>query len=159
MENDGKERKSSKKFYWVKGYARTFCTPYEYEAEWYCQRYGYRERVTRVMEPFNLFNGRHKMPLHCKSIFGHEANPLDFDALERQAWGALRAVEIPVVIYLTGLASAVAAVTFVASSLRLDVTMMHYDRSSDKYFPQRFDFSGNKERDGICGQGLLRMNE
>lgn len=147
METDRKDRKSSRKFYWVKGNAKTFCTPDELEAEWYCRRYGYRERVTRVMEPFNLFNGRHAMPLQCKSIFGHEVNPLDFETLERQAWGALKGVKIPVVIYLTGLASAVVAVTSVASRLRLDVTMMHHDRCSGKYFPQRLDFSKDRERD------------
>lgn len=128
-------------YYWVYGDAKTFCSPYESEAGWYAKRYGFRKRYREEMEPFNLYNGRHPLPLNTKAIFGSDTEPLDFDALDLQAWGALKDIRKPIVVYVTGLTTAVAEVIWAAARLKQDITFMHYDKNIGKYFPRRYDFA------------------
>lgn len=127
-------------FYWVSGSAKQFCTPDETESIWYADRYGFKERHTEDMEAFNLYNGRHPLPLPVESIYGNTF-PLDFESLELQAWGALKGIRKPIIVYVTGLTTAIAEVMWTAARLKQDLTLMHFDREFGKYFPRRYDFA------------------
>ena len=114
------------------------------------------------MEPIEagLIRGRHELPAE-KYIFEEIENPLDFSAIYmraesfvmnecnvREVYG--RAVnsasytddciyegEFALVLYVTGLSSALAAVVKACAKNGVSLTLMHFDRESGDYRPQR----------------------
>lgn len=81
---------------------------------------------------------RHEMPEEVTgAIFDHEVNPTEPLRLESKAYKMLRDSKIEYLkLYVTGLTVAVFAVTNACHRLGINVTLMHYDRSTGKYFPQ-----------------------
>ena len=109
--------------------------------------------------------GRHEMP--CASfIFNQEVNPLDVAALEEAAFNRIKSLveeqgiewemgyayvpfqadmfdvckyrySCEAVIYVTGLTVAVMAAVNAARALCESVVLMHYDRESGQYYPQK----------------------
>lgn len=87
-----------------------------------------------------LFTSRHQ---HSEidglpEIFSEGICPTDFAELDRQAqefFTANNADEY--VIYVTGLTAATVAVIKAAVDFQVKLILMHYDRTTDKYIPQR----------------------
>lgn len=110
-----------------------------------------------------LCSGRHPLPVD-KYLFPEELNPTDFAAMERiaaerlaellpaetTAWQSgdnfvdmyeevrVHIREAELVIYVTGLTAALIAALNAAKRMGVrSVTLMHFDRESESYIPQR----------------------
>ena len=107
-----------------------------------------------------LCAGRHSLPV-SDYVFDTEVNPTDLTAMRRVAARKLEVLfeghfesrmvnaggmgdevmyvtTTPLVVYATGLTAALLTVINVAVEMGIyDVTVMHYDRDTGEYFPQR----------------------
>ena len=107
-----------------------------------------------------LCAARHAMPV-TEFIFPEVVNPTDFDgmekvaedfilqhvgltATERQALDQRYGEDVPcwtgkrsLIVYVTGLTACTAAVIKVCALNGVSLTLMHYDRESGEYMPQR----------------------
>lgn len=89
------------------------------------------------MKKMELCKGRHEIPeAKDGAIFENAVDPLDVDGLEREASSVLDDVR-ELVLYVTGLTVALVAVINVCKEKRIDLTLMHYDRESGDYYPQK----------------------
>lgn len=103
--------------------------------------------------------GRHAMPVE-QYIFPAEINPLDFDSMDkttgqflidhvglhyetREALNQSYEEDVPcfrgnkaLVVYVTGLSAALAAVITACAYNGVPLTLMHYDSSTGEYKPQ-----------------------
>lgn len=86
-----------------------------------------------------LCEGRHNIPdAEDGFIFGNELNPLDVKGLETEAYKKLRDLEINKLnLYVTGLTVALIAVINACKKLGIEVTLYHFDRVSNTYYPQK----------------------
>jgi len=87
-----------------------------------------------------LVKGRHELPVE-KYIFENIENVLDFETLEKEAYTFLKENLInhgkSVIIYVTGLTSALIACLKALKQLKMEcVSLMHYDASSENYKEQ-----------------------
>lgn len=81
----------------------------------------------------SLCEGRHEIPQAIDgSIFGTE---LDLTGMEREAAEQLRGV-FTLNLYVTGLTVALIAVLNVCREQKIKVTLYHYNRETEKYYPQ-----------------------
>ena len=106
-----------------------------------------------------LIRGRHELPTNTY-IFNEIDNTMDFDHMYDVAFNFVTThcklytacghginqqsyvdIEVfrgaPLVVYVTGLSAALAAVIRVCAECGVPLTLMHYDRESDNYKPQR----------------------
>ena len=84
----------------------------------------------------SLCEGRHEIPQAIDgSIFGTELDPLDLTGMEREAAEQLRGV-FTLNLYVTGLTVALIAVLNVCREQKIKVTLYHYNRETEKYYPQ-----------------------
>lgn len=86
-----------------------------------------------------LCEGRHSIPQAVDgAIFGNTINPLDTQGLQAEAESKLKALDIKSLdLYVTGLTVALVAVLNTCRQLGIVVTLYHYDRESDNYYPQQ----------------------
>lgn len=86
-----------------------------------------------------LCEGRHSIPQAVDgAIFGNTINPLDTQGLQAEAESKLKALDIKSLdLYVTGLTVALIAVLNACRQLGIVVTLYHYDRESDNYYPQQ----------------------
>ena len=95
-----------------------------------------------------LCKGRHEIKNNNgdevdEFIFENIENPLDFDLLEGQASDFLHEIhevrEIELVkLYITGLTPALTAFLALAQTWEGKITLMHYNRDTDRYVPQYY---------------------
>ena len=114
-----------------------------------------------VQKTMVLCAGRHEMPANDGAIFPGEINPLDVAGLEVQARKRLlemfpnevmRLSAIPgqveytdvltmyrgeLRLYVTGLSVALVAVLNACRWMGVDLTLLHFDRASGEYYPQK----------------------
>lgn len=83
---------------------------------------------------YTLCFARHPMVVD-DYIFPTKVNPFDFKALERIATAKLKKCtsDHPVVVYITGLKSAMLAVVNVCKKLNLPLVFIHYNSKYDRY--------------------------
>ena len=86
---------------------------------------------------FQLWAGRHPIPGNPPTIFPGTVNPLDVLGLRDTADAAIPADADAVTLYITGLTVAALAVVKVCVKRGIQLTAMHYDRDSNRYYPQR----------------------
>lgn len=86
-----------------------------------------------------LCEGRHAIPqAKDGAIFGNTINPLDVEGLQTEAESKLRELDIKSLdLYVTGLSVALVAVINSCHKLGIVVTLYHYDREKDHYYPQQ----------------------
>lgn len=86
-----------------------------------------------------LCEGRHNIPdAEDGFIFGNELNPLDIESLESEACEKLKGLEIEKLnLYVTGLTVALIAAINACKKLEIEVTLYHYDRVGNAYYPQK----------------------
>lgn len=87
----------------------------------------------------SLCRGRHEIPQATDgSIFPSNVNPLDVDGLERFASRQLIGYHCKRLnLYVTGLTVALVAVINVCRKEGIELTLYHYDRESNSYYPQK----------------------
>lgn len=86
---------------------------------------------------FQLVEGRHKMPLDMPAIFKSIPDVMDFGHMDMQAIHSLLPYKHElIVIYVTGLTSAVLAVVSACEKLGITPIFMHYNRADGRYYPQ-----------------------
>lgn len=84
----------------------------------------------------SLCAGRHEIPQAIDgSIFGTELDPLDLAGMETEAAEQLHGV-VTLNLYVTGLTVALIAVLNVCREQKIKVTLYHYNRETEKYYPQ-----------------------
>lgn len=84
----------------------------------------------------SLCAGRHEIPQAIDgSIFGTELDPLDLAGMETEAAEQLHGV-VTLNLYVTGLTVALIAVLNVCREQKIKVTLYHYNRETDDYYPQ-----------------------
>lgn len=86
-----------------------------------------------------LCKGRHEIPqAEDGAIFDNTINPLDVEGLQAEAESKLRELDIKSLdLYVTGLSVALVAVINSCHKLGIVVTLYHYDREEDNYYPQQ----------------------
>jgi hypothetical protein len=86
-----------------------------------------------------LCEGRHDIPVNGY-IFGEIKDPMDFKELSRIAFESLWQYghsDCELTLYVTGLTPALIAVLNECGALEIDVTLMHYDKATGAYKPQK----------------------
>lgn len=86
-----------------------------------------------------LCEGRHAIPQVTDGyIFPSEVNPTDIDALCDMACNKLSLYdnEIAINLYVTGLTVALVTVINICRSNNIKLTLYHYNRDTNDYFPQ-----------------------
>ncbi|MGN1339171.1 MAG: hypothetical protein ACI4WS_02655 [Oscillospiraceae bacterium] len=82
-----------------------------------------------------LCSGRHFIPEAEGSVFDHAVNPLDVEGLEQEARFVLRdCTELD--LFVTGLTVACVAVINACRERGIKLTLWHYDRERNEYYPQ-----------------------
>lgn len=86
-----------------------------------------------------LCEGRHAIPqAEDGAIFGHTINPLEPQGLQAEGESKLRELDIKSLdLYVTGLTVALISVLNACRQLGIVVTLYHYDRKEDNYYPQQ----------------------
>ena len=84
---------------------------------------------------FTLCAGRHDTPAE-KAIFQEIADPMATNALYKQANAAIPADATKLVVYVTGLTTAMLAVVQVCFDRGITLVAMNYDREVGEYLPQ-----------------------
>lgn len=86
-----------------------------------------------------LCEGRHAIPQAVDgAIFNTVINPLDVEGLQSEAYNKLKALDIKSLdLYVTGLTVALVSVLNACRQLGIVITLYHYDRESDNYYPQQ----------------------
>lgn len=83
-----------------------------------------------------LCEGRHEIPEATDgSIFSNELNPLAVQELETEALRKLEGLQ-SLNLYVTGLTVALVAVLNACRTLGINVTLYHFDRTSNTYYSQ-----------------------
>jgi hypothetical protein len=92
--------------------------------------------MIKTLATLALCDSRHPMP-ECVTgaIFDTTVNPLDTLALEERACNVLEGVKA-LNLYVTGLTVALIAVLNVCHRNGILVTLYHYNRDTDSYYPQ-----------------------
>ena len=86
---------------------------------------------------FGLIKGRHDIPDVDEYIFDGDVSPVDVQGTFEDAYDFLKEYKGKKVdIYVTGLTMALVSAMNAARSLDIDLTLYHYDRENNKYFPQ-----------------------
>lgn len=85
-----------------------------------------------------LCEGRHAIPQAIDgAIFGNELDPLATTELEAEAYNKLKEMEIKTLnLYVTGLTVALVSVINACRKLNIKLTLWHYDRNTNGYYPQ-----------------------
>ena len=101
------------------------------------------------MEKFYvLCEGRHKMPINSGSIFNTKIDPIDIQGIEKIAENFVYTFQninntpashrrVMLNVYITGLTIACVAVIKACESFDQPLTLWHYDRESNNYYPQK----------------------
>lgn len=96
--------------------------------------------MTDVTKTFKmgLCEGRHEIPYVTDGyIFGFEVDPLRPALLELQAGALMIKNDIKKLdLYVTGLSVALVAVINAARVTGVDLTLYHYDKDTNIYYPQ-----------------------
>lgn len=89
------------------------------------------------MKYMELCKCRHEIPQAVDgAVFDTVVNPLDVAGLDEQAKSALTGVDC-LTLYVTGLTVALVAVINACRTLGIELTLMHFDRESGSYYPQK----------------------
>lgn len=84
-----------------------------------------------------LCASRHPMPV-SGYIFPETVDPMAFDAMEKTASAFVEGMAGKgLVVYVTGLTAATAAVIKVCALRGTSLTLMHYNRDTGEYVPQK----------------------
>lgn len=85
-----------------------------------------------------LCQARHDMPACVQgSIFPNAVNPLDLDGMQAQAIQVLKDLKGQhLTLFVTGLTVALVTVINVCHTLDIQLTLMHFNRDTNDYFPQ-----------------------
>ncbi len=88
-----------------------------------------------------LCEGRHDIDIPMDGYIYHDIkDPMDFDELKNVAFEALWRYghsDVELTLYVTGLTPALIAVLNECGALEIDVTLMHYDKVTGAYKPQK----------------------
>lgn len=85
---------------------------------------------------YALCEGRHQMPEEVEgSIFSNTLDPLDIEGMEKIANKKLAGVQ-ELTLYVTGLSVALVAVINICHRKKIELLLMHFDRSTGNYYPQ-----------------------
>ena len=89
-----------------------------------------------------LCEARHEMPDCVQgAIFKNTIDPLDVAGLELKATVKLYQFEVKELhLYVTGLTVALIAVLNAAKKCNIPVTLYHYNRNNNEYYPQKVEF-------------------
>ena len=89
-----------------------------------------------ILKHMELCKSRHEIQFAIDgAIFDTTVNPLDVMGLEEHAKSVLMGIN-GLTLYVTGLTVALVAVINACRALGIELTLMHYDRESDSYYPQ-----------------------
>ena len=89
------------------------------------------------MTTVGLCASRHSMPV-SGYIFPETLDPMAFDAMEQTASAFIDSMAgKDLVVYVTGLTAATAAVIKVCALRGIGLTLMHYNRETGEYVPQK----------------------
>ena len=87
-----------------------------------------------------LCASRHPMPV-SEYIFPETLDPMAFDDMEKTASAFIAFIDgmagNSLVVYVTGLTAATAAVIKVCALRGIGLTLMHYNRETGEYVPQK----------------------
>ncbi len=85
-----------------------------------------------------LCESRHDIPeAEDGAIFGNTLNPKDVYGIEREAKKVISESGVEsLYVYVTGLSVALVAVINVCRELGVELTLMHYDRDTNRYYEQ-----------------------
>ena len=84
-----------------------------------------------------LCASRHSMPV-SGYIFPETVDPMAFDAMEQTVSDFIASEGVKsLVVYVTGLTAATAAVIKVCAAQGIGLTLMHYNRETGEYVPQK----------------------
>lgn len=84
-----------------------------------------------------LCKGRHEMSAEIEgAIFSNTLDPLDIDGMEKIASDKLEGVR-SLTLYVTGLSVALVAVINVCHQKCIELVLMHFDRATGNYYPQK----------------------
>lgn len=85
---------------------------------------------------FALCEARHEMPKEVEgAIFGNTLNPLATAEMEETAIDKVKWYN-HITLYVTGLSVALVAVINACKKANTALTLMHYDRNTNTYYPQ-----------------------
>lgn len=91
-----------------------------------------------MMKIMSLFEGRHCMPDCVEGAILHNIHDItNLDLMERQCRKSLRGVT-GLILFVTGLTPALVTVLKYCMSKDIPVMLMHYDRTTGRYFVQDF---------------------
>lgn len=83
-----------------------------------------------------LCSSRHTMPASVEgSVFDYEVDPINLSAMQEQAAIALDGVT-ELTLYVTGLSVALIEVVKYCDAHGVSLTLMHYNKETDYYYPQ-----------------------
>ena len=89
---------------------------------------------TRIMA---LCEARHTMPdIVNGAVFPNSIDPLAIEDLEKTASDTLENVD-SLILYVTGLSVALVAVINVCHDKGINLLLMHYNRDTGEYYPQK----------------------
>ena len=89
-----------------------------------------------TMASMALCQGRHEIPEATDgSIFGNELDPLAVEKMETEALRKLEGLQ-SLNLYVTGLTVALVATLNACRTLDINVTLYHFDRTSNTYYSQ-----------------------
>lgn len=85
---------------------------------------------------YGLCRGRHDIPDVSDYIFDNQVNPLDVDGLYDHVRETIPEDCHELVLYATGLTVALLAVVRYCANNDVGLTVKHFDRDSNEYYPQ-----------------------
>ena len=87
------------------------------------------------MKILGLCEGRHELPVEGY-IFGNQLDPLDLEGMAKQVHEKLSDCS-DLTLYVTGLTVALGEVIAYCFANDIELTLMHFDRNSNSYYPQK----------------------
>lgn len=113
-----------------------------------------KEDIVKKIVIVGLVRGRHEMPVDSY-IFDEDVNPMDFNEIDARVVSWINQISeyttsendfmfphypvgegVEVVLYVTGLSSALSAVIRWCAKCHISLMLMHFDRDSGEYKPQ-----------------------
>lgn len=92
-----------------------------------------------MLKNMALCEGRHLIPEAVDgAIFPEVVNPLDIKGLEEIAYNSINLrLATSLNLYVTGLTVALVTVINYCKMHNIDLTLYHYDRNTNSYYPQK----------------------
>lgn len=118
--------------YYIQSTDEYFGVATEGEADWLF-------KVVRGEKKMCLCQGRHEIPeAEDGAIFPNEINPTDLERINAVCEKSLQGVK-KLTLYVTGLTVALVSVINYCHANKVDLTLMHFDRNTGGYYPQKVE--------------------